>query len=224
MKDIPLLGTRWRDIPLIIPPNELKFFFNGLIPNFGKGPIGIYVEKIVKKPNGQTSTNINVAGEIAMVSGFPDYSCFFHSFIFTKPDSVLSYNSLSEYKLNCSPPIEFVRNQLRRIVNISDPLLVGYGVKSDLNSLDFKYTKFYDIQIFFVEFNDKHDSYIPISLRRIYKKFFNIDIQNTENDCIQNAVYAIQIYEEIILDWKNVSKKYNLKSSPFEQYEFPKIN
>ena len=92
-----------------------------------------------------------------------------------------------------------------------------------LKSLDFEYNNFYDIQEFFTEFNDKHDGYEPISLRRIYKKFFNIDIKKSKNDCIQNAVYSIQIYEEIILDWKNISKKYKLIRPPFEQYEFSKI-
>ena len=82
MSDIPLLGRRWRDLPLIISTAELNFFFNGLIPNRGRGPIGICVEKIIKKPNAQNTGDIITAGEVAMVRDFRIMNAFFiHSSI-----------------------------------------------------------------------------------------------------------------------------------------------
>jgi hypothetical protein len=223
MKDISILSSRWRDFPLVIHPSNLKFFFNGMIPNQGKGPIGFDVESIIVKSTKQTFPFVNSAGEIAMVSGFPDYDCFFHSFIYHNPEKVISYNErlngLSKDKLQCSPPIEFVHNQIKRIFEMSNPIIVGYDIISSLKAMKFKYNNYYDIQSFFYEYTDDKTGFKPISLKRIVKKFFNIELDSKRN-CIEYSIYAIKIYEEIILDWKNISEKFQLKNPPFNPNDF----
>jgi hypothetical protein len=158
---------------------EMKYYFNGIIANNGKGPIAFDIEKVVLKPNSNGKC-FNIAAEISFVNGTPDYDLFFHSYIFHKHENILSYNEwinkLTRYKLNFSPPIEFVRNQIRHHILRNQPLLIGCNVRNDLNSINIEYDNYFDIQNFFYEYNDLKTGFQPISLRRLVKKFYNLDI------------------------------------------------
>jgi hypothetical protein len=212
---------------LVLHPGTLPYYFNGKIPNHGFGPIGIDVEKIVLKPTANNSKCSNIAAEVSLVSGLPNYECFFHAFMYQNPKKVLSYNSwisgLDRRKLKFAPAFEFVRNQLKFILSRKLPLLVGCNLKDDLTSLNINHENNYDLQSFFYEFNESRSGFQPISLRRVVKKFYDTDIQFSKHDCITDARYSLKIYQEIFLDWKNVSKKFSLGNPPFSFGDFPKF-
>jgi hypothetical protein len=154
---IPIITDSWKDIPLIVSASESQYFFNGRIPNRGRGPIGFDVEKIVLKPDINTNRCTNIAAEISLVSGFPDYEPFFYARIYHKPELVLSYNNsfngLSANKLIGAPPLCSVRHQVKKLLSISQPLIIGCNVKNDFRSLKIEYENYFDLQNFFYEFN-----------------------------------------------------------------------
>jgi hypothetical protein len=125
--------------------------------------------------------------------------------------------------LKFAPAFEFVRNQLKFILSRKLPLLVGCNLKDDLTSLNINHENNYDLQSFFYEFNESRSGFQPISLRRVVKKFYDTDIQFSKHDCITDARYSLKIYQEIFLDWKNVSKKFSLGNPPFSFGDFPKF-
>jgi hypothetical protein len=128
----------------------IPYIFTGSLPNLGKGPYGFDSESITLKPQFFGGKCYNKAAEVCLVSGLPDYSCFFHAFIWHSPKNILSYNTfisgLTEKKLRNAANFRFVRNQLQMILNFSNPLIVGCNINSDFKS----FTKIYLIYIHFL--------------------------------------------------------------------------
>jgi hypothetical protein len=203
----------------------IPYIFTGSLPNLGKGPYGFDSESITLKPQFFGDKCYNKAAEVCLVSGLPDYSCFFHAFIWHSPKNILSYNTfisgLTEKKLRNAANFRFVRNQLQMILNFSNPLIVGCNINSDFKSLEIIYKNIFDLHSFFNEFNENKTGVQPISLRRLVFKFFQVDIQNNSHDCISDALHSVKIYEEIYLQWKTVKYKFNLNDPPFEYLKFP---
>jgi len=204
---------------------SLPFMFTGILPNLGIGPIGLDSEFITLKPGQYGSKFINKAAEVCLVSGFPYYKCFFHALIHHSPKKVYSYNTfksgITERRLKDAPDFRFVRNQLLRILNFSNPLIIGCNISSDFKSLGISYNNVFDLHSFFYEKNKSQTGIQPISLRRIVYKFYKIDIQKKSHDCINDALYTVKIYVEIYLKWIKISKLYGLDFPPFNQEDFP---
>ncbi len=206
----------------------MPFYYNGLIPKRGFGPIGLDLECIVLKPETLKTKFRNIPAEISLVSGIPDFKCFMHAFIYHDPDIVHRYNTwihgINEIKLRYAPSFNFVRDKLKSILFDSNPILVGSNIKKDLELLHIQYDNYFDLQSFFYELNDLRTGYQPISLRRIVKKFFNIDVQAEMHNCTTDAIYSVKIYEEIYLKWDKISGEMSLDFPPFENNVFEKFN
>jgi hypothetical protein len=163
---------------------------------------------------------LNIAAEVCLVSPFPDYDCFLHAFMYQRPEKIKSYNTwingITPEKLHGSPSFKFVRNQLKNILSYNKPLIVGCNLRSDFESFKINHDNYFDLQNFFTEYNRDYTGTQPISLRRMVFKFFNIDIQKSTHNCILDATYSVKIYEEIYLNWRTVSKKFDLDLPPFK--------
>jgi len=211
--------------PLVINIRLLPFVFAGVLPKSGKGPYGLDTELITLKPEIFDGKCVNKTAEICLVSGFPEYDCFFHAFIHHSPKKVLSYNTfksgITARKLRNAPHFLFVRNQLEMMLKYSNPLIIGCNINSDFKALEIFHENIFDLHSFFYEFNKLKTGTQPISLRRLVYKFFDIDIQRNSHDCITDALYSVKIYEEIFLNWETVRKIFFLEFPPFACDSFP---
>jgi len=212
------------DEPLVLNIRLLPFMFTGVLPLNGKGPYSLDSEFITLKPNSPGNKCENKVAEICLVSGSTKFECFFHALIYHHPDRILSYNTnysgLTERKLRNGANFRFVQNQLKRILQFSNPLIVGCNLRSDFGVLNIEYKNIFDLHSFFYEYNQFKTGTQPISLRRLVFKFYGIDIQQISHDCITDALYTLRIYNEIYLKWKNISEKFSLKNPPFNHNEF----
>ena len=207
---------------IYIQPKYLDFFFNGKFSHI----IGFDVEKAVSKKGIFSENYKNIPVEISLSSDLNNYECFFHCYIFQKPEIIHSYNTwitgINRFTLKNAPNFLFVKNQLNKFLYEFKPLLIGCSIKNDLSCLNIKYENYFDIQNFFYEFNNLNTGFQPISLKRIVKKFFNFDIHNQNHDCITDSRYTLIVYKEIILEWEKIKKLYNLMDPPFENNIFEK--
>lgn len=181
-------------------------------------------ELITLKPENFGGKYVNKAAEICLVSGFPEYQCFFHALIHHSPKNVLSYNTfksgITARKLRNAAHFLFVRNQLKMILKFRNPLIVGCNINCDFKALEIFHENIFDLHSFFYEFNKLKTGTQPISLRRLVYKFFDIDIQRNSHDCITDAIYSVKIFEEIFLNWETIRKKFSLEFPPFAYGSF----
>ena len=207
---------------LIIPPKYIDFYFSGHLSNI----MGLDVEMAVAKKGVFGNNFKNIPVEISLSSDINNYECCFHSFIFQNPDIIHNYNTwitgIKKQTLRSAPNYNFVRKQIIKIFNEYSPLIIGCGIKNDLNCFNIEYENIFDIQSFFYEKNFSNTGYQPISLKRVVKKFFNTDIQNNLHDCITDSRYTIISYKEIILQWEKIKILYSMEDPPFENNIFPK--